>query len=88
MYIVYYVHVVYCRQEIVHMDVKPANIFLDEDFNARLGDPGMSQELPFGYTHASISQTRGTEGYLDVYMDFESRLRPINDIFSLGVGMF
>ena len=67
------------------MDVKPGNIFLDEDFNARLGDAGMALELPMGFSFASISQIRGTEGYLDVHLD-GTHLKPSNDIFSFGVG--
>ena len=78
-------YVLYRRQEIVHMDVKPGNIFLDEEFNARLGDAGMSQELPIDHSYASISQMRGTEGYNDVYCH-DLHLKPINDIFSFGVG--
>lgn len=69
------------------MDVKPGNIFLDEDLNARLGDAGMAQELPIGHSSASFSQMRGTEGYLDPYNPDATHFRPINDIFSYGVGM-
>ena len=67
------------------MDVKPGNIFLDEDFNARLGDPGMAQELPMEYSYASISQFRGTDGYMDEYLK-DRHLKPVNDVFSFGVG--
>ena len=73
------------RQEIVHMDVKPGNIFLDEAFNARLGDPGMAQELPMEFSYASISQPRGTDGYMDEYLQ-DRHLKPVNDVFSFGVG--
>lgn len=69
------------------MDVKPGNIFLDEDLNARLGDAGMAQELPIGHSVASLSQTRGTPGYLDPCNHDGMHFRPINDIFSFGVGM-
>lgn len=67
------------------MDVKPGNIFLDEDLNARLGDPGMAQELPIEYSYASISQLRGTDGYMDEYLEGR-HLKPVNDVFSFGVG--
>lgn len=68
------------------MDVKPGNIFLDEQFNARLGDAGMAQELPMDYSYASLSQIRGTTGYLDAFLK-ERRFKPVNDIFSFGIGM-
>ena len=68
------------------MDVKPGNVFLDEDFNARLGDPGMAQELPMEFSYASISQIRGTEGYMDEYLQ-DRHFKPVNDIFAFGVGM-
>ena len=68
------------------MDVKPGNIFLDEEFNARLGDAGMAQELPMEYSYTSLSQIRGTTGYLDEYLK-DRHFKPVNDIFSFGVGM-
>ena len=68
------------------MDVKPGNIFLDEQLNARLGDAGMAQDLPVDYSHASLSQIRGTPGYLDVFLT-DRCSKPENDIFSFGIGM-
>ena len=68
------------------MDVKPGNIFLDEEFNARLGDAGMAQDLPVDYSHATLSQIRGTPGYLDVFLT-DRCSKTENDIFSFGIGM-
>ena len=78
--------ILFCRERIVHMDVKPGNIFLDEQFNARLGDAGMAQDLPMEYSHATLTQIRGTPGYLDVFLT-DRHSKPENDIFSFGIGM-
>lgn len=68
------------------MDIKPGNILLDDKWNARLGDPGMARELPQGHTYASVSQTCGTDGYIDHYYEHSKKFRPANDVFSFGVG--
>ena len=70
------------------MDVKPGNILLDESFNARLGDPGLARQLKPGVTHASVTQACGTRGYIDPLYEDSEQFRPVNDVFSFGVGMY
>lgn len=79
------------RNEIIHGDIKPANILLDANLNARLGDVGVAAELPKGATHctATANMFYGTEGYEDPFHDERDEKvirRKENDVFSLGIG--
>ncbi|XP_077979683.1 uncharacterized protein LOC144435020 isoform X2 [Glandiceps talaboti] len=76
------------KPTILHLDVKPGNILLDDNFNARLGDVGLSKELDIGKSYASVTACHpGTPGYQDPAMFDEWKQRPYNDLFSLGIVM-
>ncbi|KAJ7294157.1 hypothetical protein O6H91_Y275000 [Diphasiastrum complanatum] len=55
------------EQCVVHRDVKPSNVMLDKDFNARLGDFGLATSYrPEEAATAAVTGTiaKGTEGYV------------------------
>ena len=81
-----------CRQKnIVHRDIKPQNIFVNDEGNYKLGDFGVARSLNRAAT--SLSR-KGAPNYMAPEL-YKSSLREINindaakvDIYSLGLVLF
>lgn len=52
-----------CRDRIAHLDIKPQNILLDDKFQAKISDFGLSMLIDRERSHVSTT-TRGTRGYM------------------------
>ncbi|XP_039116940.1 LRR receptor-like serine/threonine-protein kinase RPK2 [Dioscorea cayenensis subsp. rotundata] len=74
----------HCVPRILHRDVKPSNILLDNDFNAYLSDFGLARLLGNSETHATTG-VAGTFGYVAPEYAMTCRVSDKADVYSYGV---
>ncbi|XP_031270535.1 rust resistance kinase Lr10-like [Pistacia vera] len=78
-----------CQQRIIHYDIKPGNILLDENFFPRVGDFGLAKLCNRDNTHVTLTGYRGTPGYSAP--EFLLKNHPIThkcDVYSFGMVLF
>lgn len=75
-----------CRDCIIHCDIKPENILLDENFNAKVSDFGLAKLLnPKNQRYITLNNVRGTRGYLAPEWLANLPITSKSDVYSFGM---
>ncbi|KAK2647930.1 hypothetical protein Ddye_015419 [Dipteronia dyeriana] len=76
-----------CNTRILHMDIKPDNILLDEEFFPKISDFGLAKLCPRKESIVSISEARGTIGYTapEVFSRNFGEVSHKADVYSYGM---
>lgn len=70
---------------VIHRDIKSANILIDRNFNARLGDFGLALRCHADDYRLRSTPPAGTLGYLDPCYVTPDNLSTKTDVFSFGI---
>lgn len=72
----------------MHLDLKPANVLLDKNFVAKLGDVGLARfmvGMDQGKSFIQQSMAVGTFGYVDPHFLRTGQFSRESDVYSLGM---
>ncbi|XP_061356541.1 rust resistance kinase Lr10-like isoform X2 [Gastrolobium bilobum] len=76
-----------CNTRILHFDIKPHNILLDENFSPKISDFGLAKICTREESIVSIFGVRGTAGYIDpeVFSRNFGAVSHKSDVYSYGM---
>uniref|UniRef100_A0A0D3HHT7 Receptor-like serine/threonine-protein kinase n=1 Tax=Oryza barthii TaxID=65489 RepID=A0A0D3HHT7_9ORYZ len=74
-----------CLEWIIHCDMKPENILLDEDMEPKITDFGLSKLLNRDGSSSEMSRIRGTRGYMAPEWVSSLPITEKVDVYSYGV---
>jgi len=76
-----------CDQRILHFDIKPHNVLLDQNFNPKISDFGITKLCSNNQSAVSMTTVRGTVGYIapKVFSRNFGNVSSKADVYSFGV---
>ncbi|KAK1389297.1 Non-specific serine/threonine protein kinase [Heracleum sosnowskyi] len=76
-----------CAQQILHFDIKPHNILLDQNFNPKISDFGLAKLCSKDQSIVSMTMARGTIGYIapEVFSRNFGKVSCKSDVYSFGM---
>ncbi|XP_062176987.1 rust resistance kinase Lr10-like isoform X2 [Alnus glutinosa] len=76
-----------CEMQILHFDIKPHNILLDENFTPKISDFGLAKLYPVDNSIVSLTAARGTLGYMAPELFYKNigGVSYKSDVYSFGM---
>ncbi|KAL2974529.1 hypothetical protein AAZX31_14G110100 [Glycine max] len=76
-----------CEMQILHFDIKPHNILLDENFTPKVSDFGLAKLYPIDNSIVTMTTTRGTIGYMapELFYNNIGGISHKADVYSYGM---
>ncbi|XP_066314706.1 putative receptor protein kinase ZmPK1 [Miscanthus floridulus] len=74
-----------CLEWVIHCDVKPENILLTRDFEAKIADFGLAKLSKRGSSSFKLTHMRGTMGYMAPEWALNLPINAKVDVYSYGV---
>ncbi|KAL3754174.1 hypothetical protein ACJRO7_001424 [Eucalyptus globulus] len=76
-----------CDHKILHFDIKPHNILLDNNFNPKIADFGLAKLCSKEQSAVSMTAARGTMGYIapEVFSRNFGSMSSKSDVYSFGM---
>ncbi|XP_050105635.1 rust resistance kinase Lr10-like isoform X4 [Malus sylvestris] len=83
---IYYLHQE-CEQRILHFDIKPHNVLLDNNFTPKISDFGLAKLCSKDQSIVSMTTARGTMGYIapEVFSRNFGNVSYKSDVYSFGM---
>ncbi|PSR88296.1 Leaf rust 10 disease-resistance locus receptor-like protein kinase [Actinidia chinensis var. chinensis] len=76
-----------CDSRILHLDIKPQNVLLDQNFNPKISDFGLAKVYSRNQSAVSMTGARGTIGYIapEIFMRNIGNPSHKSDVYSFGM---
>jgi len=76
-----------CEMQILHFDIKPHNILLDENFIPKISDFGLAKLYPINNSIVTMTAARGTIGYMapELFYNNIGGISHKADVYSFGM---